>query len=591
MKAINQIRILVGCLIGGVLLTSSATAQNTNIPPAGAESSLLTNSVSATNALAAAQSAADANDNEAADKVETQSSHNTQPIVLFGQNAELKAGENAEAVVVIGGSAKIHGHVRDAVVVIGGDLEVDGEVDDAVVAVFGNVHVQPGAVIHQDAVAVMGSVSLPPDFKLRGDAVAVMGSITAGKGAKIEGDTVAIGGKLDLADDVTVGGDKVNIGLPPPFNNFDWLGKWFRYCVLEFRPLAPQVGFVWIIAGVFFLFNLLIAAAFPRPVHYCVEDLNRRPATIFALGLLTKLLVPFLYLVLAATGVGLIVAPVIWVALLIFAIVGKVAVLEWIGFKLGGLFGGGIQKPLLAFLLGTVLITLLYLVPFLGLLTYLFLGVWGLGSGITAVFGRLRRETPETPAPPTAAPAAAAAASVGPMDAPPFVHDPMPPTPGNPASVESAAATGSIPAGAPQLQLGGSPPSVLPALASFPKASLFERTCAAFLDIILVSIVSGVAGLGPLFFLVALAYFAGMWTWRGTTVGGIVLKLKVIRTDGQPLTFVVALVRGLGAAFSVVIFFLGFLWIAWDKDKQGWHDKIAGTDVVRLPQSAPLVVL
>jgi len=39
----------------------------------------------------------------------------------------------------------------------------------------------------------------------------------------------------------------------------------------------------------------------------------------------------------------------------------------------------------------------------------------------------------------------------------------------------------------------------------------------------------------------------------------------------------------------VVVFFLGFLWVAWDKDKQGWHDKIAGTVVVRLPQAQPLV--
>jgi uncharacterized RDD family membrane protein YckC len=53
----------------------------------------------------------------------------------------------------------------------------------------------------------------------------------------------------------------------------------------------------------------------------------------------------------------------------------------------------------------------------------------------------------------------------------------------------------------------------------------------------------------------------------------------------------VALVRGLAAAFSVIVLFLGFLWIAWDQDKQGWHDKIAGTAVVRLPQSAPLVCL
>jgi uncharacterized RDD family membrane protein YckC len=63
----------------------------------------------------------------------------------------------------------------------------------------------------------------------------------------------------------------------------------------------------------------------------------------------------------------------------------------------------------------------------------------------------------------------------------------------------------------------------------------------------------------------------------------------VSRLDGQPLTFVIALVRGLAAGFSVVVLFLGFLWIIWDKDKQGWHDRIAGTVVVKLPRGTPLV--
>jgi uncharacterized RDD family membrane protein YckC len=91
--------------------------------------------------------------------------------------------------------------------------------------------------------------------------------------------------------------------------------------------------------------------------------------------------------------------------------------------------------------------------------------------------------------------------------------------------------------------------------------------------------------------LVALAYFAGMWTWKGTTVGGIVLGLKIVRFDGQRVEFPVALVRALAAAFSVVVFFLGFLWIAWDFEKQGWHDKIAGTLVLKSPKGMPLVCL
>jgi uncharacterized RDD family membrane protein YckC len=105
----------------------------------------------------------------------------------------------------------------------------------------------------------------------------------------------------------------------------------------------------------------------------------------------------------------------------------------------------------------------------------------------------------------------------------------------------------------------------------------------------LLGVLSGFVGRAPLSFLIALAYFAGMWTWKGTTIGGIVLGLKVVRHDGQPVSFVVALVRGLAAAFSAMVLFLGFLWIAWDKEKQGWHDKIAGTVVLKLPRGTPLV--
>jgi uncharacterized RDD family membrane protein YckC len=556
MKTTKLILPVLGFSICTLLLALPAVAQETNnLPtPANSETAALTDTVSNAPALTATNEGAATNgtpDNEGANDV--------QPIVLFGQNAELKAGDSAEAVVVIGGSAKIHGHVREAVVVIGGNLEVDGEVGEAVVAIFGNIHAKPGAVIHQDAVAVLGTVS-------------------AASGVKIGGNAVSVGGKLDLADGALVKGEKVSVGFPVPFSNVEWFTDWFKYCLLEARPLAPQVGFVWVIAAVFFLIYLLIAAVFPRPVQVCVEDLNRRPATIFLMGLLTKLLVPFVYLILAVTGVGLIVAPFIWVALLLCAIVGKVALIEWLGFKVGGNFGGGFQKPLVAFLLGTIIITVLYIVPVVGFLTFIILGVWGLGCGVTAVFSRLRRETPDKPVPPAPPSAPGLASAI----TPPVIDSNVPPAPETAATSEPRPAFGSVPPTAPPVAYD---------VSSFPKASLWERLCAGFLDIILIGILSGIAHVGPLCLFVALAYFAGMWTWRGTTIGGIVLKLKVVRTDGRPLTFVVALVRGLAAAFSVVIFFLGFLWIAWDKDRQGWHDKIAGTEVIRLPHSAPLVVL
>jgi uncharacterized RDD family membrane protein YckC len=195
----------------------------------------------------------------------------------------------------------------------------------------------------------------------------------------------------------------------------------------------------------------------------------------------------------------------------------------------------------------------------------------------------MRREMPEKPTvPPSASgppPVMAAMAAAAPVNLPPVM---------------------------PQAQtFAGTPPAALPVISpvlSCPRAGFWERMGAAFLDMVAVGFITGFAhgSLGyllrflngpPVFFIVALAYFAGLWAWKGTTLGGIVLKLQVVRHDGGPLTFLVALVRGLAAAFSAVVFFLGFFWIGWDREKQGWHDKIAGTVVVRLPRSTSLVCI
>jgi uncharacterized RDD family membrane protein YckC len=313
-------------------------------------------------------------------------------------------------------------------------------------------------------------------------------------------------------------------------------------------------------------------------------------------GLLAKLIVPFVYLILLATGLGIIVIPLIGVTVWLFSLYGKVAVLEWLGFKLGRFFGGGIQKPLAALLLGAVVIMLLYLIPVIGFLAHIIFGIWGLGSGVMSVFGRARRETPPAPEPPAGAMPSCVTPPAAAPPAPPVIPDENLP----PASAAGAAAgaafadagaAGRIPPETPPSPPAAAAAPVAGDITSYPKASLWERLLASLLDIILLGLVIGFVHLGRYTLVIALAYFTLMWTWRGTSIGGLLFKLKVVRTDGRPLTFLVALVRGLAAAFSVIVLFLGFLWIAWDQDKQGWHDKIAGTAVVRLPQSAPLVCL
>jgi uncharacterized RDD family membrane protein YckC len=83
-------------------------------------------------------------------------------------------------------------------------------------------------------------------------------------------------------------------------------------------------------------------------------------------------------------------------------------------------------------------------------------------------------------------------------------------------------------------------------------------------------------------FLIGLAYVVGFWGARGQTPGMMALNLRIVRArDGTPIDFGVAIVRYIGYVVSTIPFGLGLLWAAFDPRKQGWHDKIAGTYVIR----------
>jgi uncharacterized RDD family membrane protein YckC len=82
---------------------------------------------------------------------------------------------------------------------------------------------------------------------------------------------------------------------------------------------------------------------------------------------------------------------------------------------------------------------------------------------------------------------------------------------------------------------------------------------------------------------ISLAYWSGFWVWRGQTPGKMALAIKVIRTDSSPVKWQCALFRFLGYIVSLVTLFIGFIWVAFDGRKQGIHDKIADTYVVKLP--------
>jgi uncharacterized RDD family membrane protein YckC len=72
------------------------------------------------------------------------------------------------------------------------------------------------------------------------------------------------------------------------------------------------------------------------------------------------------------------------------------------------------------------------------------------------------------------------------------------------------------------------------------------------------------------------------WVWRQATPGKMAIGAKIVdaKTGGKPST-AQFIGRYLSYYISSIVLLLGFIWVGFDARKQGWHDKLAGTVVVR----------
>ena len=114
-------------------------------------------------------------------------------------------------------------------------------------------------------------------------------------------------------------------------------------------------------------------------------------------------------------------------------------------------------------------------------------------------------------------------------------------------------------------------------------AGFGARALAFLIDAILVSVVAGLLRGSDSRGIASFAdfvYFVAFWSTTGQTLGMRALRIALVRSDGQPLSWATGLLRYVGYVLSIIPLCLGLLWILWDPRKQGWHDKIAHTLVV-----------
>jgi uncharacterized RDD family membrane protein YckC len=482
-------------------------------------------------------------------------------LVNLGHDSNLPRGESADSVVSIFGSSSSDGEAGE-VVSIFGDTRVTGNVSDGTVSVLGSTYV---------------------DGKIDGDVVAVLGNMEIGPHAEIDGSVVVVGGTLQRDPASIIHGDVQHI-FGGDVGSMGWLRSWVRHCLLYGRPLAlaPGLGWAWSLALACLALYAVLALLFREGITRCVQTFETQPGHSVLAALIAMLSTPVLVVLLCVTVIGIPAVPFVLVALFCVSLFGKAVMLAWVGRRVTGSRGvGPMSHPVSAVLLGGVLVLGLYLVPVLGFLVYKLLGVLGLGAVVYTIIQGLRARRAANASPPRATPmppptdtvGARATAAPEPQAAP-FVASTAPSAAAPSAAAPSAAAPS---AAAP------------PITAALPRAGFWVRIGALLIDALLVGFCLSVLGDHHLELLVLAAYGAVMWKLRGSTVGGIVLDLHVVRLDGRPVDWETAIIRALSCFLSLAVAGLGFIWIALDPDNQAWHDKIAGTVVVRVAKGVPLV--
>jgi uncharacterized RDD family membrane protein YckC len=211
-----------------------------------------------------------------------------------------------------------------------------------------------------------------------------------------------------------------------------------------------------------------------------------------------------------------------------------------------------------------------YLVPVLGFLIYKLLGILGFGAVIYTLLLATRAQQAAKDARINRGGAAATAAA----------------SPNDSTATAATAAESVAPLSAPP---SATPPPPY-AAASMPRAGFWIRMVALLLDVLLIGFATSMLHhLFHMHLIVLAIYGAVMWKLRGATVGGLVFDLKVVRVDGREMDWETAIIRAMGCFLSLAVAGLGFIWIAFDSGNQAWHDKIAGTVVVRVPKTTPAV--
>ncbi|MFP4082718.1 MAG: hypothetical protein ACLFVG_08170 [Candidatus Aminicenantes bacterium] len=276
-------------------------------------------------------------------------------VPLQGQGLVLKKdivvaeGEVQDNVVSFGGSILIKGKVKESVVAFGGSVIVSGEVEELVLGLGADITLKPSAFIKGDVASIGGTLNKEP-------------------GARVDGDTIYFKTSEDIKKFLR-----------------DSFGGLFSISLIPLLLIIKLITiFIWLLLAV------LVAALFPRQISFASLQIRKSFWPISGIGLLSLVIFVGLVVFSAFLSIILIGIPILLALVfigIIIKIFSRVVLFYFFGESLTRAFGSTRIHPIMAVILGLIIVSLIGFIPIFGFLFNFCLSIIGWGVVIRTKFG------------------------------------------------------------------------------------------------------------------------------------------------------------------------------------------------------------
>ncbi len=299
-----------------------------------------------------------------------------------------------------------------------------GQSTDSLLAIGCNVTIEQGATIHTDLANFGGNVTVAGT--VGGDITTFGGNVTLADTAVINGAITSMGGNVQRASGAQVRGGINSSGNTPFAPPIAPIAPLQPAPPTPFNPFARIFNFRFDILGglvtalAFAALGALVVIFAPNATKRVSEAAQAKPFNTVGVGCLTMIVLPILCLLLFITVIGIPIGLLLGLVSAVAWIFGSIGIGLLAGEKILQAFKARDILPVVAVVLGVLVLMVVGQVPIIGWLISFIVGMIGLGAVVLTRFG-----TRAYPTPPTMmmTPAVAAAAPGAPGTYPPSTVD------------------------------------------------------------------------------------------------------------------------------------------------------------------------